>query len=151
MGTPSTYNNKPNRRPRYAITNPVYLHPAGQTFNRPATTRLRLRLRGDSPFIGGTLRLESATGERLDEHQARAGTLDMNVPASARWTLVQPNGQSRTEYLINANTQLLDLQRYLYRGRFLRDFPSAKSGEVPVEAWRLNEHAEAMRELTVER
>lgn len=151
MGAVSHYKGKPNRRAHYAISNPVYLHPSGQSFARPAQTRLTLRFAEGSEWIGGDVCFESADGSLLGRARITSGEIVETLPASARFTLRRDGQIAKTEYLINANARLLDLQRYLYRGRFLRDFPTARSGEVPVAAWRLNEHFDAMRELTLER
>jgi hypothetical protein len=37
------------------------------------------------------------------------------------------------------------LQRHLYRGRFLRDFPACDQGDVPPTAWKIEEFREALR------
>lgn len=134
-----------------AVSNPVYLHPRGQGFEKPAQTRLRLTITPDSPFHGGQIRFEQADGERIGSANLRAETIDENLPASGRFTLITPDGKAKTEYLINANTELTQLQRYLYRGRFLQDFPHIHSGDVPVEAWRLNDFVQAMREVVIGR
>jgi hypothetical protein len=55
----------------------------------------------------------------------------------------------RTEYLANANPGLQAAQRHLYRGRFLLDFPSLTAGELPPEAWRLDDFAAALRQVSL--
>jgi hypothetical protein len=64
---------------------------------------------------------------------------------SGRVTVVPPGGKARTEYLANANPRVMALQRHLYRGRFLRDFPTCAEGDVPPKAWKIGEFREAMR------
>jgi hypothetical protein len=130
-----------------AVSNPVYLHPRGTDFPAPATTKLKLTIRHGSPFEGGEVRMETAGGELLHKAQAWAGTLTETLPASGHVTLVHPGGPGRTDYLANSNPRVIALQRYLYRGRFLRDFPSAKSGAIPPQAWKVEEFREAMREV----
>jgi hypothetical protein len=71
------------------------------------------------------------------------------MPANGRLTTVDLQGHSQTHYLVNANAKLIDVQRYLYRGRFLADFPSLSPGEVPPQAWRLDRYVDAMREMTL--
>ncbi len=134
-----------------AVSNPVYLHPRGQSFEQPTQTRLRLKISEDSPFCGGKIHFEQADGEPIGSAKLSAGTVDESLPASGRFTLIAPDGATQTEYLINANDKLMALQRYLYRGRFLRDYPHLKSGEVPPEAWRFDAHVEAMREVNLNR
>ena len=130
-----------------AVSNPVYLHPRGTPFPPPATTALKLTIRHGSPFEGGEVRMETAGGEILRKVQGWAGTLTETLPASGRVTLTSPGGPSRTDYLANSNPRVIALQRYLYRGRFLRDFPSAKPGAIPPQAWKAEDFREAMREI----
>jgi hypothetical protein len=130
-----------------AVSNPVYLHPRGTGFPAPATTAVKLTIRHGSPFEGGEVRMETAGGKLLHKAQAWAGTLTETLPASGRVTLVRPGRPSRTDYLANSNPRVIALQRYLYRGRFLRDFPTAKSGAIPPQAWKVEEFREAMREV----
>lgn len=134
-----------------AISNPVYLHPPGEGFARPATTELELTIRDGSPLAGGTLHLEDAAGGEIERAVARAGTLRRTMPASGRVRLTAPDGAARTEYLINANEPLQQIQRYLHRGGFVRDFPSAESGDVPVAAWRLTDYRQAMQRVEMTR
>jgi hypothetical protein len=128
-----------------AISNPVYLHPRGQKFESPATTEVRVDIGESSPYVGGEIRFEDASGLVLLEGCVHAGKYRQTMPASGRITIRDVDGQGRTDYLVNANAKLLDLQRYLYRGRFLRDFPSLQPGECPPEAWQLDKYVEAMR------
>ena len=69
------------------------------------------------------------------------------MPAGGRVTLRDSDGRRRTDYLLNANSALQTVQRYLYRGRFLRDFPSLQPGELPSQAWQIDRYVEAMREV----
>lgn len=132
-----------------AISNPVYLHPRGVGFASPATTRVTVTVREGSQFGGGELRFEDAGGAVLAKAHAREGVVHETMPAGGRVTLVSPDGMRRTQYLVNANPRLTEVQRYLYRGRFLRDFPSLQPGELPPEAWQLDKYVEAMREVGV--
>jgi hypothetical protein len=132
---------------RTAVSNPVYLHPRGESFNQPATTRVHVMIRPDSPFAGGEVRFESIDGTLLGSATPARGSLKETLPASGRVTLVSTDGRSHTHYLVNANPALQAAQRYLYRGRFLLDFPNLQPGEVPPEAWRIDRFADAMREL----
>lgn len=134
----------------FAVSNPVYLHPAGTSFEAPATTALQLHIHDGSPIIGTEMRLEAMNGDLLASSIARAGQINETMPASGRITMVGTDGFSQTQYLVNANAKLMAVQRYLYRGRFLKDFPSLKSGEVPPEAWRIDRYVEAMRDVTLE-
>jgi hypothetical protein len=124
---------------RFAITNPVYLHPAGWTFPKALATQVNLHVGADSSFRGGTLTLESPAGEMLEQHRAHTGTLVATVPANSRIRLADGQGRQEIRYLINENARVMDLQRYLYRGQFLKDYSSLNPGEVPIKAFRLTD------------
>lgn len=128
-----------------AISNPVFLHPRGQGFEKPSTTEVAVRLSDTSKYLGGEVRFEDAGGVLLSRATATTGPIRLTLPASGRVTLKAPDGTSRTDYFVNANQKLLDVQRHLYRGRFLRDFPNLQPGECPVEAWNLDDFVDAMR------
>lgn len=134
-----------------AVTGPVYLHPPGAGFEPPARTRVTLSVDSTSPFAGGEARFEAMDGALLGRAAARPGKIVEMLPASGRLTLTAPDGRRRTDYLLNANPALLDAERYLYRGRFLIDFPSARPGEVPTAAWRLDAFARALNEVRLDR
>ena len=133
----------------FAITNPVYLHPAGFHV-APLTTHVALRVGAESPWLGGELRLEEADGTLLETHAVRAGTLTRELPASARITLCRDGRTSRPRYIAMENERAEALMRYLHDGEFLRDWPSLACGDVPAEAFRLREMREALAEVTVE-
>jgi hypothetical protein len=139
---------KPDRR-QVAVGNPVYLHPRGSGFPAPAVTKVRVTIRHGSPFEGGEVRVETAAGELLHKAQAWAGTMAETAPANGRVTVTPPGGPganrpSRTDYLVNANPRVIALQRYLYRGRFLRDYPNTSPGDIPPKAWKIEELRDAM-------
>lgn len=134
----------------FAITNPVYLHPAGEGFARGVTTRVRVELAPGSRFHSGEVRFEDAAGELLERGRLTGGGAEAFVLGTGRVTVVAADGSSRrTDYLINANPRVQALQRHLYRGRFLRDFPTLAAGDVPPAAWQLDEFPNAMGELTL--
>jgi hypothetical protein len=134
----------------FATGNPVYLHPPGTDFQQPATTDVCLDISERSVCIGAEIRFETMAGELLLATTGRAGRLRETLPASGRVSVVGLDGTCQTRYLLNSNKWLTDVQRYLYRGRFLKDFPSLTPGEVPVQAWRLDDFVEAMREVRLE-
>src|SRR5690606_19864275 len=59
-----------------AVSNPVYLHPRGQGFEKPAQTRLRLTIDAQSPFHGGRVTFERADGEAIGQATLTAGTIE---------------------------------------------------------------------------
>lgn len=131
---------------QFAISNPVYLHPRSTTFNPPARTKVSLAIGDDSPFRGGKLSFESMSGEVLETGSAE-GRITKWLPANGRVTLRSADGQSVTHYFANANSELQAIQRYLYRGQFIRDFAELQPGEVPPQAWQLDRYVNAMHQL----
>ena len=124
---------------QFAVTNPVYLHPAGYAFPRPRQTTVTVRVAADTARQGGRLILEDPAGDPLEQHRVQAGTLTARVPANSRIRLVPDTGPERIRYLINANPEITALQRYLYRGQFLKDYSQLEPGNVPTNAFRLDE------------
>jgi hypothetical protein len=135
---------------RFAITNPVYLHPPGHQFPAPAQTRLNFHCDTHSRWQGGYFQGETAQGEVLVRHRIGHQSLSEYLPASGRFTLIEAGGERATYYLININQRLQEQQRYLYRGGFLQDFPSSAPGEVPVAAWHFPAFEESMQEVNVQ-
>ncbi len=119
-----------------AITNPAYLHPPGLHFPPPATTAVSISASPGSPFRGGAVTLESPTGEALDRWTLTGQEAAVQAPANGRLRLQPRAGTSTVRYLINENRDVQQLQRYLYRGRFLRDFPHSVPGHIPAQAFR---------------
>jgi hypothetical protein len=134
---------------RIAVSNPVYLHPRNQSFTAPAGTVLTLHFKANSPHLGSEISFETATGHPLYRGVVREGVMREVLPASGRFTLLAPDGTRHTHYLINANPQLQTMQRYLYRGRFLQDFPDLEPGELPPFVWQFDRYAEAMQQLNL--
>lgn len=131
----------------HAVTNPVYLHPAGASFVKPGTTRVTLNRAGKTK--ANSFRLETGNGDILD-----SGTLRSNVtitaPASARVVFYEGEKAVATRYLINDNPAVMVLMRHLYRGRFMQTHPNLTSGEVPVECWQLDQFPQAMAGVTLD-
>lgn len=137
------------RHEHVVVTSAVTLLPRGSQRREPMTTDLTLRVGPASALVHGEVYFETATGERLGEAMLSGDVLMETLPASGRITLKSPEGLKQTHYLINANARLLEVQRYLYRGRFLRDWPDLKPGELPVEVWHLDQYEQAMRQMEI--
>lgn len=135
------------RHEHVIVTSPVYLMPQSAEPRRAMTTELKLEIKPDSPFENGEVWFESANGERLGEASITSQSICETLPASGRITLRSCEGLTRTLYLLNANERLQEIQRYLYRGRFRRDFPDLKPGELPVEVWRLDDYEQAIKQM----
>lgn len=135
---------------QFAITNPVYLRPTGWKPIGPTTTEFNLTVAPDSRYAGGQVAFEDATGNKLDQAALLAGkTITAVLPASGRFVLTDTHGLSSRHYLINANPQVTELQRYLYRGRFRKDYPDMVPGDVPHQAFQLAKFKEAMARLRI--
>lgn len=136
---------------RFAITNPVYLRPSVWQPPALAHTRLRLHTRPTSTRVGQRISFEDAAGHPLETGMLHAGdTIELDLPASARFTLQDHENTGRPSYLINSNPRVMALQRYLYRGRFRRDYPETPLGSVPHQAFQLDAFRDALNEVNIE-
>lgn len=142
---------KPDREIRqFAITNPVYLRPAGWQPFGPTKTEFNLNVAPSSRYVGGRAVFEDAVGNKLDESTLKGGeTITADMPASGRCALTDAHGITTRQYLINANPQVTELQRYLYRGRFRKDYPEMVPGDVPAEAFQIEKFKKAMARLAL--
>ncbi len=136
--------------PAAAIANPVWLDPDPHYRPGPMTTEVAVTFSPQSPWIGGTVSLETAAGEPLEAWTVKQDTLRFTAPAAGRISLTDGSGRQATRYLVNANPEVQRLQRYLYRGGFTVDHPAAAMGQVPVEAFRLPECRAALEALVME-
>ncbi|MDP6503623.1 MAG: hypothetical protein QF886_08415 [Planctomycetota bacterium] len=127
---------------RMVLTNPVYLHPSGFRF-APASTDYILNIHPRSPWIGGSLIFECADGAEIESFKIRPGEISRHLPASARVRLVKEQ-EERMFYIAMENDDVQALLRYLWRGEFRRDYPETIGGEVPYQAWRLDDMRRAL-------
>jgi hypothetical protein len=139
-----------NQIHRFAITNPVYLRPPAWKAHGALTTEVNLSVSGDSRFCGGRVIFEDAAGHVLEEAPLRAGDkLRVDIPASGRMQFLDQQKASVCHYLINANPAVMELQRYLYRGKFLADYPDTRIGDVPHQAFQINTFRDALSSLSL--
>jgi hypothetical protein len=131
----------------HAITNPVYLHPAGASFLKPGTTRLTINRVGLTS--ADNFQLQTADGGTIDSGSIRTNITIM-APANARIVFFSNEKPIATKYLINDNPAVMALMRHLYRGKFFQTHPHLSSGEVPVECWQLDKFPKAMANLTLD-
>lgn len=128
----------------FAMTNPIYLHPAGFKVV-PATTACTLTVPEDHPYCGGTLHFEEADGREISRQELIPGTIAVTLPASARVRLTRDGLEPEMFYIAMENVQVQALLRYLTHGEFRQDYPGLEPGEVPVEAFRLDEMRQALQ------
>lgn len=133
------------RATRVAITSPIYLHPPGTGFRQPAVTELSLRAAMGTWADRCRFRIQSAAGEVLTTGRLSVNPLVERVPANCRVVLIPEHAPLRSYWLLTANPALRHAQRHLYRGRFRHDFPDLSPGQLPVEAWRLDDYEAALR------
>lgn len=133
----------------FAITNPVYLQPRGDTFSA-VQTELELRAASDSPWQGQRCRVENAAGEVLEETRLTTAAWARQVPANARLRLLDDKGQEELHYVAMENARVQARLRYLHDGEFLKDWPDLAPGEVPPEAFHLAEMRDALQGCSLE-
>ncbi|WP_432799181.1 hypothetical protein [Poriferisphaera sp. WC338] len=132
-----------------AITAPIYLLPQGTSLAKPMISSVNLSIQSNSIFRDGEISFESALGESYEKGRVTGDTICQAMPANGRITLTAKNGHKSIIYLINANTRLQEIQQYLYRGRFLRNFPTLEHGDIPVKAWHLQDYRNAMENFSI--
>jgi hypothetical protein len=134
----------PEKSVRYhAVSNPVYLHPAGFRI-APAVTACHLRIGSGSPWIGGSLEFQDPKGTTLRRTGVRAGDLRESVPADTQIVLRKEGARELRFFIALENDVVQKRLRYLMRGDFRRDYPNIQRSQVPVEAFGLAEMREAL-------
>lgn len=126
-----------------AVSNPVYLHPQGFSF-QPQTTEFTLDVTPESSWLDGTVELQRADGTLIEARHIRPGTLTRNLPASARVVLRKDGRPDDQFYIAMENPRVQELLDYLVYGQFRRDYPAMKPGQVPPAAFRLDEMRQAL-------
>lgn len=113
--------------------------------NAAVATGVRL-LPGES--TGAPFRLLAADGSEIRRGRVPTLPLSFDAPATARLEIERPGGAPpRVLPLAAANRRVRALMDYLADGLFLRDFPGLKPGEVPVDAFRLDDVRTALETL----
>jgi hypothetical protein len=134
---------EPDQVREAAITNPVYLHPAGFTV-APAQTACTLRFPSSSRWLGGIIEFQDGEGRPIQTQTVFPGAIRITLPANSRVDLKKP-GQSELNFSIAMENDAVEaLVSYLTSGRFRDDFPDLHPGEVPPEAFRLDELKKAL-------
>ncbi len=128
-----------------AITNPVYLHPAG--FQVPKMqTSCTLRVPNASRWLGGTIEF-LADGRRIKSDKISSGVIRITLPANARIVLSK-RGQADSRFSIAMeNAAVEKLLSYISSGSFRHDYPHLREGEVPPEVFHLDEFRNALADF----
>jgi hypothetical protein len=133
----------PDEIRRAAITNPVYLQPAG--FHLTAIeTSCTLHVPATSSWLGGTMEFLRGDLTRIAMQNVSPGVIRVRLPADAR-ILLRKRGRTDLNFSIaieNAEAEKLVL--YLTSGRFREDYHDLHQGDVPPEAFHLNEMRRAL-------
>ena len=133
----------PDKIREAAITNPVYLHPHGFHVS-PPRTECTLSVPAASRWLGGTIEFSHSDGMRIRTQKISPGIIRITLPANARVTL-RKLGQPDTRFFIAMeNSGVEKLISYLSSGRFRDDFPNLRQGEVPPEAFHLDDLKNAL-------
>lgn len=127
-----------------AVTNPIYLHEQGYSFNQ-VITECVLHFGSASQWIGGSVAFETASGDMIEKFSVKNSELRTTLPANAVVKLAGTSGEKRSFFIAAENTRAQKLVSYLSAGEFLNDYPNLQPGEVPAEAFRLKEMQEALR------
>lgn len=135
----------PNGAVRFhAVTNPVYLQPAGFRLGT-ASTSFRIRVARDSRWVGGEIEFQTPAGSLILRHPVTAGTIEDSVPADARMVVRTTGMRALSFFIATENPEVEKLIQPLVHGEFRREHPGLKGSEVPVQAFRLPELREAVK------
>jgi hypothetical protein len=133
----------PDKVREAAITNPVYLHPAGFHVS-PAQTACTLHVPAGSRWVGGTIEFRRMSGGRIQIQKISPGIIRITLPANARIVL-RKRGQPNANFSIALENAAVEKWiSYLTSGRFRDDFPNLQQGVVPPEAFHLEELKKAL-------
>jgi hypothetical protein len=133
----------PDQVHQAALTNPVYLHPQG--FHVPRLmTACSLDVPETSRWIGGTIEFHQMDGALIERRKVVAGTMRIALPANARILLKKPGQQDWNFSIAMENDAVEKFLSYLTSGAFRNDYPNLQQGEVPPEAFRVQELRNAL-------
>ena len=138
----------PERTVKYhAVTNPVYLHPAGFR-SVAATTDCHIRIRSQSPWLGGSLEFQDPKGGTIRRRDVQEGNIEESVPADAQIVLRKSGIRDLRFSIALENEVVRKRLQYLMRGEFRHDYPNIRPGQVPIEAFGLAEIRQALRSFS---
>lgn len=133
----------PDRVQYAAVTNPVYLRPPG-TPAPPVLTMCSLDVPSTSRWIGGTIEFHQLDGTLIERRTVTPGTMQITLPANAR-ILLKNAGQPDWNFSIAMENDAVEkLLSYLTSGKFRMDYPDLQQGQVPPEAFHLQELRRAL-------
>jgi hypothetical protein len=133
----------PDRVQHAAVTNPIYLRPLG--FQAPPVlTACSLAVPSTSRWIGGTIEFQQLEGTMIERRKVTPGTMHITLPANARILLKKPGQPDWNFSIAMENDAVEKLLLYLTSGRFRKDYPKLQQGQVPPEAFRLQELRRAL-------
>jgi hypothetical protein len=128
----------PDKVREAAITNPVYLHPPGFRISPPRTA-CSVKVPAAGRWVGGTIEFSRADGTPIKTQKISPGIIQITVPASARITLRKSGQRQMSFFIAMENAGVEKLLAYLTSGRFRNNYPNLRPGDVPAEAFHLDE------------
>lgn len=136
----------PDKVKQAAITNPVYLHPVGYRVAQMQTSCI-LHVPAASRWIGGSIEFLQPDGRRIALRAVSAGAIRITLPANARLLLKKPGQADWNFSIAMENAGVERLIAYLTSGQFRNDYPDLRQGEVPPEAFHVEELTKALAEF----
>jgi len=134
----------PDEVKQAAVTNPVYLWPAGFHI-QPVRTRCTLHVPEGSRWKGGTVEFQQADGSLIERRRVAPGTIRIELPANARVALSNHGQKNRMFYIAMENRAVEKHLSYLIYGEFRKDYPDLIRSQVPAQAFHLPQLREALR------
>ncbi len=133
----------------FIMTNPVYFRKPGARNGRQEVMNCRMRINSDSPYLGGSVEIISPTGEKLLAiSELKPDSATFKVPAGSAMRVTAPDGEKVITYPYFEDSEVQELVSYLSEGRFLETNPELKPGEVPPEAFRIEEFFEKLGNIS---
>ena len=121
-----------------AVTNPVYLYPAGFHVTG-IQTECVLHIPATSRWLDGTIEFEDTKGHPIQSQKVSPGILRATLPANAKVVLRKKGQNELSFYIAMENIGVEKRLSYLTSGQFRNDYPNLKPGQVPPEAFHLDQ------------
>jgi hypothetical protein len=132
-----------------AMSNPVYLHPQGFRIE-PAKTNCVITVLKNSTWIAGSIEFQTPGRDVIAKQTLAPGIIRRTVPANARIVLRKPGIDEKMFYIAMENPEVQKHLTYLTSGTFRKDYPGISPSDVPPQAFRIRELAEALRNFAYE-
>jgi hypothetical protein len=134
----------PDQVKHLAVSNPVYLWPAGFAVH-PAVTACTFHVPAGGRWNGGVIEFQKTDGALIQRRVISGPTIAVTLPANARVVLHKPGLKERMFYIAMENAAVENNLSYLIDGKFRNDYPNLHRSQIPPQAFHLPQMREALR------